>query len=497
MSNEATNVDGEKYDGSQIEILEGLAPVRKRPGMYIGDQGSKGYHQLPFEIIDNSADEYLAGYCSQIDIVLHTDDSITIKDNGRGIPVDIHAKTGRPASEAALTILHAGAKFGGNGYKYAGGLHGVGLSVVNALSKELQIEIQRDGFKYRQKYQRGDRQTELEQVSTTSKTGTSIKFTPDPIIFSDTKFNQDILIRRIRDLSYLNKGLKLIFTNETTEETQEFYHNGGITDFVRDINKNKDTLQGDPFYFMTTQDDVVVEVALQYNTSYSENILSYVNNIHTTEGGTHETGFKTALTRIMTDYARRNNILKESQENLSGEDCREGLVAIISIKVIDPQFEGQTKTKFGNKEASGILNTLMGVNFGTFLEENPSPAKLIADKAVKALVTREAARKARDLTRRKSALDSFTLPGKLADCSSKDPAECELYIVEGDSAGGSAKQGRSRQFQAILPLAARSSMPRRPAWIDYWQTRRSRASSPPLAPGSWMTSISKKLVTIG
>jgi DNA gyrase subunit B len=453
LLNGTTNVDEDtNYDGSQIEILEGLAPVRKRPGMYIGDQSTKGYHQLPFEIIDNSVDEYLAGYGSQIDITLHTDDTITIRDNGRGIPVDIHAKTGRPAAEAALTILHAGGKFGGGSYKYSGGLHGVGLSVVNGLSKELLIEIQRGGFKYRQRYARGEMQTELEQVSATTKTGTMVKFTPDPEIFSDAKFNQDILISRIRDLSYLNKGLRFIFTNETTEETQEFYHEGGITDFVRDININKDTLQNDPFYFVATQDDVVVEIALQYNTSYSENILSFVNNIHTTEGGTHETGFKTALTRVMTDYARRNGILKENQENLSGEDCREGLVAVISVKIIDPQFEGQTKTKLGNKEASGILNALLGNNFGTFLEENPAQAKVIADKAVKSLIAREAARKARDLTRRKSALDSCTLPGKLADCSSKDPAECELYIVEGDSAGGSAKQGRSRQFQAILPL---------------------------------------------
>lgn len=441
-----------QYDASQIEVLEGIEAVRRRPGMYIGNTGVRGLHQLVFELIDNSVDEALAGFCDYIEIKLHNDGSVTVADNGRGIPVDIHPQTGRPAVEAALTLLHAGGKFGGNGYEISGGLHGVGLSVVNALSRWLQIEIKRGGKRYIQKYERGRIKTPLKEAGDTGETGTSIRFLPDALIFPDRTFNRDLLLSRIRDLSYLNKGLRFVLIDEEKNETFTFYHKGGIADFVRSLNRNKEVLHENPLYFSASKEGVMIEIALQYHTGYVENILSYANNIHTQEGGSHETGFKAALTRVVNDYARRFGFLKDNEENLAGEDTREGLTAVISIKLREPQFEGQTKTKLGNSEVRGIVDSVVSEHLAEFFEENPGPAKLIAEKAVKASRAREAARKARELTRRKSALDHLNLPGKLADCTSKNPEECELYIVEGDSAGGSAKQGRDRRFQAILPL---------------------------------------------
>ncbi|MGB9792756.1 MAG: DNA topoisomerase (ATP-hydrolyzing) subunit B, partial [Thermacetogeniaceae bacterium] len=405
-----------------------------------------------FELIDNSVDEALAGFCNYIEIRMHADGSVTVTDNGRGIPVDIHPQTGRPAVEAALTLLHAGGKFGGNGYEITGGLHGVGLSVVNALSRWLEIEIRRDGKRYFQRYERGKIKTPLKVIGETEETGTSIRFLPDSQIFPDRTFNRDLILARIRDLSYLNRGLRFVLIDEAKGETFEFCHEGGIVDFVRSLNRNKEVLHDDPFYFSAAKEGVFVEVALQYHTGYVENILSYVNNIHTPDGGTHETGFKSALTKVVNDYARRFGFLRENEENLAGEDTREGLTAVISIKLREPQFEGQTKTKLGNSEVRGIVESVVSEHLSTFFEENPGPARLIAEKAVRAARAREAARKARELTRRKNALDHLNLPGKLADCTSKNPEECELYIVEGDSAGGSAKQGRDRRFQAILPL---------------------------------------------
>lgn len=441
-----------RYDASQIEVLEGIEAVRRRPGMYIGNTGTRGLHQLVFELIDNSVDEALAGFCDYIEVRMHEDGSVTVADNGRGIPVDIHPQTGRPAVEAALTLLHAGGKFGGEGYEITGGLHGVGLSVVNALSRWLEIEIKRDGKRYFQRYERGRVKTPLKVVGDAEDTGTSIRFLPDSQIFPDTSFNRELILARIRDLSFLNKGLRFVLVDETKGETFDFCHEGGIVDFVRSLNRNKEVLHESPFHFSDTKDGVFVEVALQYHTGYVENILSYVNNIHTPDGGTHETGFKSALTRVVNDCARRLGLLKENEENLAGEDTREGLTAVISIKLREPQFEGQTKTKLGNSEVRGIVESLVSEHLSAYFEENPGTARLIAEKAVKAARAREAARKARELTRRKNALDHLNLPGKLADCTSKNPEECELYIVEGDSAGGSAKQGRDRRFQAILPL---------------------------------------------
>lgn len=440
------------YNASEIEVLEGIEAVRRRPGMYIGSTSSKGLHQLVFELIDNSVDESLAGYCDLVKIILNHDGSITVSDNGRGIPVDVHPATGRPAVEATLTLLHAGGKFGGHGYEISGGLHGVGLAVVNALSSILHIEIKRDGTHYSQEYARGKVRSDLQELGPTDETGTKVTFVPDSEIFPDVSFNRDYLSARIRDLSYLNKGLRLIFIDKINETEKEFHHEGGIADFVRDINKNKDVLHNEPFYLETIRDDIVVEVAIQYNSGYVENIFSYANNIHTQEGGTHETGFKTAMTRVVNDYARRSGLIKDSEQNLTGEDVREGLSAVISIKLKEPQFEGQTKTKLGNSEVRGAVDSVVSENLTTFFEENPGPAKMITEKSLQASRARDAARKARDLTRRKSALDHLSLPGKLADCSSKKPEECEIYIVEGDSAGGSAKQGRDRRFQAILPL---------------------------------------------
>lgn len=440
------------YDASQIEVLEGMEAVRRRPGMYIGDTGQRGLHQLIFELIDNSVDEALAGFCDLIKIILNSDGSVTVSDNGRGIPVDIHPRTGRPAVEATLTLLHAGGKFGGHGYEISGGLHGVGLSVVNALARWLQIKIKRDGKHYIQKYERGKVKSPLKIIGNTDETGTTVTFLPDDKIFTELDYNREYLSARIRDLSYLNKGLRFIFIDQIQGKKKEFYHEGGIADFVSTLNKNKEVLHKEPLYFEVKRDDILVEIALQYNSGYTENIFSYVNNIHTQEGGTHETGFKTALTRVINDYGRRAGLIKENEENLTGEDVREGLTAVISIKLKDPQFEGQTKTKLGNSEVRGVVDSVVSEYLTTFLEENPGSAKLITEKALQASRAREAARKARELTRRKSALDHLSLPGKLADCVSKNPEECEIYIVEGDSAGGSAKQGRDRRYQAILPL---------------------------------------------
>jgi len=447
-------VTHQEYGASQIQVLEGLEAVRRRPGMYIGSTSAKGLHHLVYEVVDNSIDEALAGYCDLIEVVIHQDDVITVTDNGRGIPVDIHSQIGKSAVEVVLTLLHAGGKFGGEGYKVSGGLHGVGVSVVNALSEWLQVEVRRNGSIYQQKYERGKPVSELEVVGNAESTGTKITFKPDTEIFEETVYDFSILAQRLRELSFLNKGVKVILKDEREEQQKEkqFQHDGGIKDFVLHLNKNKDVLHPNPIYFCGQKEDAEVEIAIQYNDSYSENIFSFANNINTQEGGTHESGFKMALTRVINDYARKYGILKESENNLSGEDIREGMTAIISAKVKEPQFEGQTKTKLGNSEVRGIVDFVVVDGMGTFLEENPAISKRIIEKSVNAARAREAARKARELTRRKSALESTSLPGKLADCSVKDPSMSEIYLVEGDSAGGSAKQGRDRRFQAILPL---------------------------------------------
>ncbi|MGD0152759.1 MAG: DNA topoisomerase (ATP-hydrolyzing) subunit B [Thermacetogeniaceae bacterium] len=452
MAEEHNHKNGNKYDASQIEVLEGMDAVRRRPGMYIGTTGPRGLHQLVFELIDNSVDEALAGYCDSIEMRLHSDGSVTVSDNGRGIPVDIHPQTGRPAVEAALTLLHAGGKFGGEGYEISGGLHGVGLSVVNALARWLNIEICRDGKRWAQRYERGRVKTDLKAIGDTDKTGTTVTFMPDGQIFPVREFSMEVISSRVRDLSYLNKGLRFVLIDEEADKETVFHHEGGIADFVRSLNNNKDVLTAAPLYLSEIKENVVVELSLQYHTGYTESIFSFANNIHTQEGGTHETGFKTALTRVLNDYARRVNFIKENEENITGEDTREGLTAVLSIKLKEPQFEGQTKTKLGNSEVRGIVDSLVTEFLTNYFEENPAPARLMAEKTVKAAQARQAARKARELTRRKSALDHFTLPGKLADCASKLAEECELYLVEGNSAGGSAKQGRNPKYQAILPL---------------------------------------------
>ncbi len=441
------------YDASQIQVLEGLDPVRKRPGMYIGSTSSRGLHHLVYEIVDNSVDEALAGYCNEINVIIHQDNIVTVVDNGRGIPVETHHQMDKPAVEVVLTVLHAGGKFGGEGYKVSGGLHGVGLSVVNALSEWLEVRIQREGKIHKQRYERGVPMEELHVIGTCDTTGTTISFKPDPEIFTETtEFIFETLANRLRELSFLNKGLKIVITDERDNVKKEYLHEGGIIDFVRYINKNKDPLFPNPIYFEKEKDGIMVEIALQYTDGYTENLFSFANNINTHEGGTHEQGFKTALTRVVNDYGRKYNIIKEKDSNLSGEDIREGLTAVISVKVPEPQFEGQTKTKLGNSEVRGIVDSILNENLSIFLEETPSISKKIIEKSLSAARAREAARKARELTRRKSALESTSLPGKLADCTTKDPVESELYLVEGDSAGGSAKQGRDRKFQAILPL---------------------------------------------
>ena len=448
-----TEVSGE-YGADQIQILEGLEAVRKRPGMYIGSTSIRGLHHLVYEIVDNSVDEALAGYCTEIEVTINPDNSIRVVDNGRGIPTGINHKTGLPAVEVVFTILHAGGKFGGGGYKVSGGLHGVGASVVNALSEWLEVTIHQDGKMYRQRYERGKVMYPLKEIGTTTHRGTEVVFLPDKTIFEETVFDYDILRQRLREMAFLTKGLKITLIDARLEEhkIRTFHYEGGIKEYVDYINKSQNTLYDDVIYCEGTRNDIYVEVAMQHNDSYSENTYSFVNNINTPEGGTHLTGLKNALTKTFNDYARQNKLLKDNEANLSGEDIREGLASIVSIKISDPQFEGQTKQKLGNSEARGAVESVVTEQLTYFLEQNPNVAKVICDKAILAQRARDAARKARDLTRRKTALDRTSLPGKLADCSDKDPKNCEIYIVEGDSAGGSAKTARNRATQAILPL---------------------------------------------
>ncbi|TGV31339.1 DNA gyrase subunit B, partial [Mesorhizobium sp. M00.F.Ca.ET.186.01.1.1] len=442
------------YDASQIQVLEGLEAVRKRPGMYIGSTSSRGLHHLVWEIVDNAIDEALAGYCDNILVVIHPDNSVSVTDNGRGIPTGIHEKTGKSTVETVLTVLHAGGKFGGGGYKVSGGLHGVGSSVVNALSEWMEVEVKQNNQIHYMRFTVGTPVADLAVIGETEETGTKVTFKPDPTIFTETTvFEYDILQKRIRELAFLNKGLRITLKDTRPEQEKEesFHYEGGIVQFVEYLNKNREALHEEVIYCEGEKDGLLVEVALQYNDSYVSNIYSFANNINTHEGGTHETGFKTALTRVINDYSRKFNLLKEKDANLSGDDVREGITAIISVKIQEPQFEGQTKTKLGNSEARSITESVFGDRFSTFMEENPGVAKKVVEKALMASRAREAARKAREMTRRKSALEVSALPGKLADCSSKDASESELFIVEGDSAGGSAKSGRDRHFQAILP----------------------------------------------
>lgn len=444
-----------QYDASQIQVLEGLEAVRKRPGMYIGSTSSAGLHHLVWEIVDNSIDEALAGFATHIEIEITKENHIRVTDDGRGIPVDIQEKTGRPAVETVFTVLHAGGKFGGGGYKVSGGLHGVGASVVNALSTDLTVQVFKDGNIYEQSYKRGAVLDDLKIIGTTDKHGTSVYFVPDPEIFQETTvFEFDKLANRVRELAFLNKGLKLTITDYRPEEPvkKSFCYEGGIKSYVEHLNKSKQVLFEEPIYVEGEQDGIQVEVAMQYTSGYHTNLLSFTNNIHTYEGGTHESGMKTALTRVINDYARRQKLMKENEEKLSGEDVREGLTAVVSIKHPDPQFEGQTKTKLGNSEARTITDRLFSTHFDKFLMENPQVARKIVEKGILASKARLAAKRAREVTRKKSGLEISNLPGKLADCSSNDPTISELFIVEGDSAGGSAKQGRSRHFQAILPI---------------------------------------------
>ncbi len=442
------------YSGKDITVLEGLEAVRKRPSMYIGSTGPKGLHHLVYEVVDNSIDEALAGFCTNIEIILHADNSVTVHDNGRGIPVDNVPKYGRPAVEIVLTILHAGGKFGGKGYHVSGGLHGVGLSVVNALSKWLHVTVKRDGAVYEQEYAYGKPKTKLEKTGKSTTPGTTVKFVPDDKIFDAVEYSFETICQHMRETAFLMKGLKISLKNEqaTPAEDAVFCYEDGILDFVRYLNTNKQPSHNKIIYLEAKKDDAEVEIAMQYNLGYSESIFTFANNINTQEGGTHLVGFKNALTRTVNDYARGKGLLKEKEDNLSGEDIREGLTAILSVKLTDPQFEGQTKTKLGNSEIRGLVENAVSEKLKEFLEENPSEAKTIVYKAVAAAQARAAARKARELTRRKSMLESSSLPGKLADCSSRDPRTSEIYIVEGDSAGGSAKQARDRGFQAILPL---------------------------------------------
>ena len=445
-----------EYGADQIQILEGLEAVRKRPGMYIGSTSIRGLHHLVYEIVDNSVDEALAGFCDTIKVTIHEDNTITVEDNGRGIPVGINQKAGLPAVEVVFTVLHAGGKFGGGGYKVSGGLHGVGASVVNALSEWLEVEICKEGKVYKQRYERGKVMYPLKVVGECDpkKTGTKVTFLPDKEIFEETVFDYNTLKQRFREMAFLTKGLRIVICDERPEENieKEFYYEGGIKEFVQYLNKSKTPLYENIIYCEGEKDGVVVEVAMQHNDSYNDNTYGFVNNITTPEGGMHVVGFRNALTKTFNEYARKNKLLKDSEPNLSGEDIREGLTAIISIKISDPQFEGQTKQKLGNSEARGAVDSIVSNQLEIFLEQNPSVGKITIEKSVMAQRAREAARKARDLTRRKGALDGMSLPGKLADCSDKDPSNCEIYIVEGDSAGGSAKTARDRKTQAILPL---------------------------------------------
>ena len=444
-----------QYNADQIQVLEGLEAVRKRPGMYIGSTSEEGLHHLVWEIVDNAIDEALAGYCNHIEVTIEKNNSITVTDNGRGIPVDIQHKTGRPAVETVYTVLHAGGKFGGGSYKVSGGLHGVGASVVNALSSQLSVEVSRNGKVYRIEFERGNITSELKVIGDHEETGTRVNFVPDPTIFTETtEYRFNILNERIRELAFLNKNLRitLVDKREDREKEVSYFYEGGIKSYVSYLNENKEVLFSEPIYLEGELEGITVEIALQYTTAYETIINSFANNIHTHEGGTHESGFKTSLTRVINDYARRANLLKESESNLTGEDTREGLVAIVSIKHPDPQFEGQTKTKLGNSEVRTVTDRLFSSHFETFLLENPKIARTIVDKGILASKARHAAKSAREMTRKKSGLEIANLPGKLADCSSKDAEKCELFIVEGDSAGGSAKQGRSRMYQAILPI---------------------------------------------
>lgn len=444
----------QEYGASQIQVLEGLEPVRKRPGMYIGSTGPRGLHHLVYEVVDNSIDEALAGYCSDIYVSINEDGSILVKDNGRGIPVEVHPKTGKSTLETVLTVLHAGGKFGGGGYKVSGGLHGVGISVVNALSEWLVAEVHHDGKVYSQRYEKGVATSEIKVVGETKITGTTITFKPDTTIFDEVEYKYDILEHRLRELAFLNKGVNIVLEDkrEEQEKVKKFHYEGGLREFVKHLNKTKTGIHDDIVYIEKKVKDNMVEVALQYTDGYTENIYSFANNINTHEGGTHLSGFKTAMTKVVNDYSRKNGILKEKDSNLLGEDIREGLTAVISIKLPEPQFEGQTKTKLGNTAVRGVVDSVTVEEIGSFLEENPTTARIIVDKALRAQRAREAAKKARELTRRKSVLESTSLPGKLADCAEKDPSKSEIFLVEGDSAGGSAKQGRDRHSQAILPL---------------------------------------------
>lgn len=444
--------DKKAYDATTIQVLEGLEAVRKRPAMYIGDTGKRGMHHLVYEVVDNSIDEVMGGYCDKIEVTIHSDESVTVTDNGRGIPVDTHKKLKKPAVEVVMTTLHAGGKFDHRVYKVSGGLHGVGVSVVNALSEWLEVNIKRDGHVYQQEYNNGKPETKLKKLGKTKSTGTSVSFRPNREIFKEADiFSYDILSKRLRELAFLNKGVTIKITDERDEKSNKFYYKGGIASFVEHMSEKKAPIHKKIVYFEREKDNIAVEVAMQYNQGYSENIYSFANNISTTEGGTHLTGFKTALTRTIKSYAKNRNLIKKDID-VSGNDTREGMTAVISVKIPNPQFEGQTKTKLGNSEVEGIVNTITGEMLSSFLEENPAVGKKIVDKATQAARARQAAKKARDLTRRKSALESGTLPGKLADCSERDAELTELYMVEGDSAGGSAKQGRDRRFQAILPL---------------------------------------------
>ena len=447
----------QQYGAEQIQVLEGLEAVRKRPGMYIGSTGPRGLHHLVYEIVDNSIDEALAGFCSTINVTIHKDNSITVEDDGRGMPVDNHPKLGIPAVEVIHTVLHAGGKFGGGGYKVSGGLHGVGASVVNALSTKMEVEIKRNGKIYKQTYAKGKTTSPLTEIGNARKTGSKTTFWPDPEIFDETEYDFEVLERRLREMAFLNKGIKITLKDERAgkEKNEEFHYEGGLKEFVKHLNMNKEPLHPDVIYFEVADKEREVEVAMQYTDRYNEMLLSYANNINTTEGGFHMVGFKTALTRIINDYAKRTKILKENDDSLSGEDVREGLTAIVSVKLTEPQFEGQTKTKLGNSEMRGFVETATAENVMAFLEENPTQAKIIIDKCLRASRAREAARKARELTRRKSVLDGISMPGKLADCSEKNPALSEIFLVEGDSAGGRAKQGRARLRQAVLPLSGK------------------------------------------
>jgi len=448
MSNE---IPAQKYDASSIQVLEGLEAVRKRPSMYIGSTDYKGLHHLVYEVVDNSIDEALAGYCHNIDVTINKDGSVSVVDDGRGIPVELNEKYKKSALEIVMTMLHAGGKFDNQTYKVSGGLHGVGVSVVNALSDWLKVEVRRDDKLYVQEYAKGKPKGDVHEIGTAVGTGTTVTFKPDVSIFETTDFQNDILANRLRELAFLNKGVKITLTDARAGVSETFHFEGGIVQFVQYLNEGKTPINEKVIYFEKQKDTTDVEIAMQYNDGYSEIILAFANNIHTTEGGTHLSGFRSALTRIFNDYAKKNNLIKGEMQ-FSGEDIREGLTAIISVKLTNPQFEGQTKTKLGNSDVQGIVNSLVGEGLDDYLEENPAEARKIIDKADQAFQAREAARKARELTRRKSALENTTLPGKLADCSEKDPSKCELYLVEGDSAGGSAKQGRNRLFQAILPL---------------------------------------------